>query len=168
MFKKIVAIIVLLVCLFSHFALIAAPPSEEEINNILTSAEALFKAMKAKQYPGIWDGLTAKTKQSILDAVSRESKRAGTEIARDKIAADFETGGIIARTYWDGYLYVFNPEMVLEQSKWTIGLVKSDKVEINILYKKSAKPAILQLFREDERWKVGLDETFGVRNMTLF
>jgi len=166
--KRIIAIIVLLTCLLSVSALFANPPSDEEINNILTSAEALFKAMKAKQYPDIWQGLTTKTKTSILDAVFKELKRAGAEMAREKIASDFEGGGAIARDYWNAYLLVFNPEMVLEQSKWTIGEVKKDKVEINILYKKSDKPAVLQLFRENERWKVGLNETFGARNMILF
>jgi len=60
---------------------------------------------------------------------------------------------------------MFNPEIVLNESKWSVRAVERDKAEINILYRKSTRPAILQLFREDERWKVGLQETFGTRNM---
>lgn len=166
--KRIIAIVLSLACLLSYSSLFANPPSEEEINNVLTSAEAVFKAMKAKQYPDIWHGLTTKTKTSILDAVFKESKKAGNEITREKIASDFERGGAVAQAYWNEYLFVFNPEMVLEQSKWTIGVVKKDKAEINILYKKSDRPAVLQLFRENERWRVGLNETFGARNMIPF
>jgi hypothetical protein len=166
--KRVIVIVALLACLLSDSAWCANSPSEEEINNVLTSAEVLFKAMKSKQYPDIWQGLTAKTKTSILDAVLKESKKAGTEMAREKIASDFEGGGAIAQAYWNAYLIVFNPEMVLEQSKWTIGAAEKDRVEINILYKKSNKPAVLQLFRENEKWKVGLNETFGTRSMILF
>lgn len=166
--KRIVVIVVVSFFVLSSSSLLANQASEEEINSILMSAEAVFKAMKAKQYPDIWYNLTTKTKASILDAVYKETKKAGAEITREKIAADFEGGGPVAQAYWKEYLFVFNPEMVLEQSKWTVGTVKKNNAEINILYKKSEKPAVLKLFRENEKWRVGLDETFGARNMIPF
>lgn len=147
------------------FPVRAGQPSDEEITPALNSAEFLFKAMQKKQYADIWESLTAKTKRSIVSAVFKSSQKAGEEIARDKIVADFSAGGKLAQSYWDGYLFVFNPQMVLEQSKWTLGKFKDDKVEINILYKKSENPAILQLFKENNEWKVGLSETFGGRAM---
>ena len=166
--KRNIAIITLFACLLSYSASYATPPSDEEMNLALASAETLFKAMRAKQYPEIWQGLTGKTKISILNAVFRELKKAGTELTREKIASDFESGGAVSRAYWDGYLLVFNPELVLEQSRWTLGPLRKDRAEINILYRKSDKPATLQLFKESNQWKVGLNETFGTRNIVPF
>jgi len=44
-----------------------------------------------------------------------------------------------------------------------MGAVK-DKIALIILrYKKSKKPAILQMYKEEDTWKVGLEETFSPR-----
>ena len=160
-FKPILAVILF----FFFFSPIYAKPSEEEINAVLASAEATFKAMKEKNYPAIWSSLTAKTKSSAVDAVYKTSRKANVELEKEKIVADFAKGGELAKAYWDGYLGVFDPDMVLEQSKWDIGTIGKDTAEVNILYRKSPKPAVLKLYREDSLWKVGLEETFGARNL---
>ena len=49
----------------------------------------------------------------------------------------------MAKAYWNSYLNAFDPDSVLEQSKWGMGAIKKDKAEISILYKESAKPAVL-------------------------
>jgi len=100
-----------------------------------------------------------------VEAVHGQSKRAGGELADDAIEADFVAGRAIAKAYWDGYLQVFRPDMVLEESQWTIGEFGKDKAEIYILYRKSERPAVLQMFKEGGAWKVGLDETFGARGI---
>ena len=149
-------------------AIAANTPSEDEVNIVLTSTESLFKAMQGKRFVVIWHLLTEKTKQSIVDAVYRELRKAGNPIERGKILKDFADGGQLAQSYWEAYLFVFNPEMVLEQSKWSVGEVRQNRVEINILFRKSEKPAVLQVYKESGEWKVGLNETFGTRNMMPF
>lgn len=74
----------------------------------------------------------------------------------------------MAKAYWNSYLNAFDPDRVLEQSKWDIGAIKKDKAEINILYKKSAKPAVLLIYMEGNVWEVGLEETFGSRNLLSY
>ncbi len=74
----------------------------------------------------------------------------------------------MAKAYWNSYLNAFDPDRVLEQSKWDIGAMKKDKAEINILYKKSAKPAVLLIYMEGNVWEVGLEETFGSRNLLSY
>jgi hypothetical protein len=71
----------------------------------------------------------------------------------------------LAKAHWNSYLNAFDPDSVLEQSKWGMGAIKKDKAEINILYKESAKPAVLILYMEGNLWKVGLEEAFGPRNL---
>jgi hypothetical protein len=74
----------------------------------------------------------------------------------------------LAKAYWNSYLNAFDPDRVLEQSKWDIGAMKKDKAEINILYKKSAKPAVLLIYMEGNVWEVGLEENFGSRNLLSY
>jgi len=143
----------------------AERPSDKEIDDVLACAETMFKAQKARQYPDIWNCLTKKSKRSIVEAVQGQSKRTGSELAEDAIEADFAAGAGIAKAYWDGYLRAFKPDMVLEESRWTIGGIGKEKAEIFILHRKSERPAVLQLFKEGGRWKVGLDETFGARSL---
>ncbi|MCK7512846.1 MAG: hypothetical protein MZV70_58365 [Desulfobacterales bacterium] len=43
-------------------------------------------------------------------------KERGREMgySREQIGVDFSTGGVIAQAYWNSYLDVFNPDIVLE------------------------------------------------------
>jgi hypothetical protein len=167
-FRKIIVFIIFLIVLSSFPSLQAATSTEEEVNKALLAAESLFKAMKEKQYAEIWKSITAKTKKSIVEDVYRAAKKSGEEIKLSIIENDFQAGGELAKAYWDAYLFVFDPEMALSQSKWTIGKISITDAEINILFRKSAKPAVLRLSRENGEWKVGLTETFGARNMIPF
>jgi hypothetical protein len=164
--RKYISVAIITSLLFVSTAL--TKPSEEEVSQVLTSAEMLFQAMADRNYTVIWQSLTAKTHQKTVDSVYKASSRKGIQIEKEEILADFVNGGEIAKAYWDSYLDVFDPEMALKQSKWTINKLKKDAAEINILYKKSPNPAILQLYREDNCWKVGLEETFGARDLIPF
>jgi len=164
-FRKVIAVLLLIACSQAMPQAWAAGPSEKEVDDVLACAESVFKAQKAKQYADVWRFLTVKTKKTIVDSVYRQAKQAGTEVEKNRIDSDFAAGGDIAKAYWDGYLLVFRPDMVLEESRWTIGEIRKDKAEIFILYRKSERPAVLKLFKEDGKWKVGLDETFGARSL---
>ncbi|MBN1381633.1 MAG: hypothetical protein JXA41_08160 [Deltaproteobacteria bacterium] len=143
-------------------------PLDEETSRVLKSAETLFQAMQDKNYCLIWQTLTHKTRQKIVDSVYKASTKKGLETVKDKILADFIEGGEIAKAYWNSYLHEFDPEIALRESKWTINKLEKDTAEINILYKKSPNPAVLQLYRENKAWKVGLEETFGARSLIPF
>jgi hypothetical protein len=121
--------------------------------------------MKEKNYPEVWRFLTAKTKAIIIDDVYDEAVKLSGEYSKEKISSDLVTGGPIAKAYWDSYLSIFNPDIVLEHSTWKINALKKEYAEINIHYKKSENPAILQMFKEDGIWKVGLEETFRTRKL---
>ncbi len=97
-FKPILAVIL---CFFFFSPAFAKPP-DEALNAVLTSAEATFKAMKEKNYPAIWKTLTAKTKNSAVDAVYKASRKEKVEYQKEIIIADFEKGGELAKAYWDG------------------------------------------------------------------
>ena len=81
---------------------------------------------------------------------------------RQQIETDFSIGGLIAKSYWDEYLFYFDPDTVLEQSKWEMGSIGKQQAEIILQYKKAEQPARLKMFKEENQWKVGLIETFGI------
>ena len=144
------------------FVLITALPvsaqMDKETDSILHAAEACFKAMKQKNYVGIWDTLSTKSRATILGDVT---KRAAGTYSRQQIETDFSAGGLIARSYWDEYLFYFDPDMALEQSTWEMGPVGRQQAEIIIQYRKAEQPARLKMFMEQGLWKIGLIETFG-------
>jgi hypothetical protein len=166
MTKKILLIAFLSVLFFPLAA--AADSMDQEWDSILHSAESLFKAMKGRQYPAIWASLSAVSKKGIVDSVYKASLKSGVAYSKEQIGTDFAIGGLVSRSYWNSYLNEFDPDMVLEESKWSTGFVRNGKAEIKIQYKKSEKPALLQMFKEDRAWKVGLEETFEGRKYLLF
>jgi len=165
---KNILLIAFLGVLFFPLAAAAADSMDREWDGILRSAESLFKAMKERQYPAIWGLLSAESKKSIVNSVYKASLKSGVAYSKEQIGTDFGIGGLIARSYWNSYLNEFDPDMALEESKWSVGFLRDGKAEIKILYKKSEKPALLQMFKEDGVWKVGLEETFEGRKYLLF
>ena len=137
------------------------------INNVLFSAESLFKALKEKNYVEVWNHLTVKSRNVIVDDVCRETEKLGGKCSKEQLNDDFTKGGSISKAYWDGYVAAFDPDMVLEHSTWKINLIQKEYAEVHILYKKSGKPAVLQIFKEDNKWKVGLEETFRTRKWLI-
>jgi len=159
--------VVLLVAAAVHFRLIPATAQSQSVSpaaeEVLGAAESVFKFMKAKDYPAIWQGLTVETKNEIVASVRKAVKKAGQEYTVEQLVQDFASGGPQAKAYWDAYLNVFNPDMVLEDCKWSMGPIEKNVAAVIVQYKKSDKPAILILKKEGGAWRLGLDETFGAR-----
>jgi hypothetical protein len=122
--------------------------------------------MKERNYTRIWLFLSNTSRNAIIEDTYRnmvrysKEKGKGMIYSRKQIRENFGSGGTIAQVYWNSYIEAFNPDMVLEQSKWEMGKVGKDKAEINIIYKKATRPAIIQMYKEDDIWRVGLTETF--------
>ena len=108
--------------------------------------------------------LTQKSKDVIInDVYKAEQRKVGSELTKESIASNFNNGGPLSRSYWNGFLDNFNPDTALTQSKWDIGKFEKDRGEIIIKYRKSEGPAVLQMYKEQGSWKVGLVETFWSR-----
>ncbi len=161
---KVLAIFLLVLSLCGS---VHAAGPDPEVEMILSSAESLFKAMKARNYKGVWDLLTVKSKDEIVKesykAIARfnAAAKSGNSVSKAEIEADLGSGGIMSKAYWDGYLENFNPDLVLEQSTWTMGKIEGNEAEVVIHYKKAEKPALVQMKKEGGKWKVGLMETFS-------
>jgi hypothetical protein len=134
-----------------------------DIDSVLSAAEAVFQNMSQAAYPALWAGLSSKSRQSIIKNVRKALGKGGLDYADERIGADFAAGGELARDYWTNYVLQFEPRLILEESKWTMGELKKDTAEIIIRYKKSDRNAVLKMFREEGAWKVGLEETFSTR-----
>jgi hypothetical protein len=139
---------------------------DDNIESSLSSAELLFKMMKSRDYPKIWSLLSNKSKDVIVDDVYKAEAKEGTVHSKENINNDFNSGGALSKAYWESLLEnmkPITPDTVLEQSKWDIGKFEENKGEIIIKYKKAEKPAVLIMFKEGGKWKVGFVETFWTR-----
>lgn len=163
--KYFIAICLIAGLTFHFVSVVSSENFSSERNNILFSAESLFKAMKGKEYTAIWKFLTIKSKKDIVKNVRKASAKTDIKYLREQISADFGIGGPLSKAYWDSYLAEFDPDMVLEHSRWEMGIIKNQKATIIIHYEKSKRPAILKLYKEEKIWKVGLEETFAARTI---
>ena len=116
--------------------------------------------MKEKNYPKIWTFLSVRSKNIIVDDVAKAEEKAGKKYTKEDIGKDFAVGSLLSRLYWNSYLENFNPDFVLQESRWEMGKIEKNRAEIIVLHKKSQAPAKLQMFKEEGRWMVGLEETF--------
>jgi len=161
--KKLTVIAIILGVLGNLYLVAHAADRNVEEGNILSSAESLFISMKDRNYPAIWDLLSVKSRDIIVSDVYGECRKSGCR--KEEIARDFTTGGPTAKSYWDSYLAEFDPDMVLEHSRWEMGAIKDKNAQINLYYKKSKNPAVLQMYKEEGTWRVGLEETFRARRL---
>jgi len=164
--KNLVIALAVVICLLSPRGAIGEI-RDNEVIPALEATESLFKAMKEKNYPKIWSLITKKSHQIIIDDVRKAIAKTGTDTAIDSLQSDFASGGRYAREYWDAYLRVFDPDIVLEQSKWEMGKIGKNEREIILRYRKSDHPAILKIYKEENSWKVGLEETFRPRRWLM-
>jgi len=152
---------------FGLACLLAVPAfarsDDEEINVIVTVAESLFTKLKQREHRLVWGLLTEKSRRTIADDTYKSVSAAGGSYSREQVEADFIRGGPVAEAYWRGYLQTFDPDHALTQSTWSMGLVKNDRAEIKLLYKRSENPAVLKMFKEGGVWKFGLVESFWSR-----
>jgi len=157
--------VALALCLLLPVALpVFAQTDGRETDAVLAAAETFFVKLKSKEYRTVWEFLTEKSQETIVRDTYKSFSKAVVKHSREEIAADFRRGEGVAGEYWQGYLGAFDPDLALNQSAWSIGMLRKERAEIRLLYKKAKEPAVLRMFREKGRWKVGLVETFWSRN----
>jgi hypothetical protein len=156
---KVAAVVVCLTLAISLAPVVTYAAPKDETEAVLQSAESFFKAMKQRNYLTVWKLLSNKSRTAIVEDTA---KRATGVYSKEQIEADFSIGGLIAKSYWNEYLFQFNPDTVLEQSKWEMGPITRQQAEIILQYRKAEQPARLKMFKEDNQWRVGLIETFGM------
>jgi hypothetical protein len=140
-----------------------ADDKDKTWSDILTSTETVFMSMRESNYPEVWRNLSEFSKKTIIDETFKEIEKTQELISAERIRLDFEYGGPISISYWKGFLSNFNPRIVLEESRWEKGRLFVDRAELVLIHRLSDKPAILKLFHENGKWKVGLVETFWGR-----
>ena len=133
------------------------------INTVLYSAEVFFISIKESDFESSWDLLSEKSKNKIINEIYDVSRDNGAEIEKDDIRRSFRQNGLIASNFWNSARSKFDPDMVLEDSRWEIGSIKNSKAEIIITYKESSRPSKLKMYKERDVWRVGLVETFWPR-----
>ena len=158
LYKKI--LIVLVSLLMPAALLYGSQDVTPDMDVMLKSAESVFKSMQARQYAQIWQQLTLKSRQTIVADTFKAIKANQGNATRERIEQGFIAGDELGKTYWDSFLKNFDPALILDQSVWEIELAKKDKARIKVIFRKSKRPAILKMFKEEGVWKIGLTESF--------
>jgi hypothetical protein len=138
-----------------------AAPGQE--NRILGAGEKPFLLMNRKDYRAVWSSISRRSQDAIVQDVLVACRGLTVQCSRDELRADFARGGPSATVYWENYLANFDPNTVLRDSRWSMGAVGPDEAEIIVRHKDADREAILKIVREDGAWKLGLEESFGVR-----
>jgi hypothetical protein len=163
--KYIVILIFISILQFKPY-LFAGTLFDSNVESALSSAELLFKMLKSGNYPKIWSLLSQKSRDVIVDDVYKAGTDEGVVHLKENINKDFNSGGTLAKAYWESLLEnmrPITPDTVLEQSKWDAGKFEGNEGKIIIKYKKAENPAVLMMFKENGTWKVGFVETFWTR-----
>ncbi|NOZ68744.1 MAG: hypothetical protein GXP46_05770, partial [Deferribacteres bacterium] len=129
---------------------------------VLESAEEFFVSLESGRYDTAWELLSEKSREAIIEDVYQASLKIRKDIRKDVIIRDFSSRGVIFNSYWRAFVNNLDTSIILERSRWEIGYLKSAEAEILISYK-GAPPARLKMFKENRKWKVGLDETFRTK-----
>lgn len=136
----------------------------DDQSNALDNADNFFKSLDNKEYQQAWKLLSEESKKKILDDIIDSYKSAKMPAPTKKdLDSDFVVCGTVCESYWDGFLVVFRPKEVLENSEWSVPLIKNKYIEIHIINAKATKPAILKMYKEKGQWNVGLTESFWLR-----
>ena len=160
---RIQAVIIAVLCLLAFPAVMMAAEDPKETAEILDAAEAVFQNMAKRDLPALWRGLTAETQRNIIRNVRKAEGKIGRDHAEEQLRSIFQNGEALAREYWEAYLFQFDPKTILNESRWSMGPVNKNRADIILRHQKSDHDALLKMFREEGRWKVGLDETFSTR-----
>jgi hypothetical protein len=160
---RIQAVILAILCFLAFPAVTMAAEDPKETEQILDAAEAVFQNMEKRDLPALWRGLTAETQRSIMRNVRKAEGKIGHDHTEEQLRSVFQNGEALAREYWEAYLTQFDPKTILNESRWSMGSVNKNRAEIILRHRKSDHDALLKMFREEGRWKVGLDETFSTR-----
>jgi len=160
----------LLSVIFPLFLCFAIPctlkaQDNDSIKAVLDSAEKYFILLRAREYKDVWGLLSEKSQKTIIKDVYKASNKIGANTTIEDIRRDFDNSGLISRNYWNAFLDTFDPALILEESRWEIGFIEAKEAEIIIKYRKSEQSARLKLFKENNKWKVGLVETFWTRKL---
>lgn len=133
---------------------------DPEVVDLFMAARAFFKTIESKDYSGVWESITAESRDKIIDAIYKEQKNTGEFSTRETIRSDFDRCGPVCNSFWNAYFMAFDPESALKVSRWDLGYIKKRKAEIWITHLRADRPAKVKLFREEGKWKIGVMESF--------
>jgi hypothetical protein len=141
--------------------LVASTTAASDADEVLGRGETFFRLLKEKNYGTLWGYLSKRSQATIIgDTMKNLGGASDVAVRKAEIEKDFSGAGNIARAYWSGFLAVFNPDSVLDESRWTIESVKKESAVIVLRHRKAEAPVQMRMVKEDGLWRIGLVETF--------
>jgi|GEM_PF-547738 len=141
----------------------AGVSADEEVPIFAAAEKTLTLLNEREDYRAVWDSISNKSKDGIINDVMRACGSLKLRCDSTALRADFEKGGPDAVIYWQNFLAAFDPNSILVDSKWRLGAAGPAQADIIIRHRDSDREAVLKIVKEDGVWKLGLEESFGVR-----
>jgi hypothetical protein len=131
-------------------------------DEVLTAANSFFVNLKEKKFVDVWESITVKSRDTIINDVYKEINKTETKVGKGLVTDDFNNNGELSRSYWNSFLKNFDPDTILEKSVWSIGKIKGDTATIILKNKMSENNSELKLYKENGKWHFGLVESFWI------
>lgn len=154
-----IILVFILSCLLSFPYYVHAEDHSGSVPLILHAAEQFFIYLNERDYKAAWELMTAKSHQAIINDIYKTSADRGVDIKREVISRDIHNNGILLNSYWKAFMTNFDPDVVLNDRVWEFEKIESDYAVILLKKKGITK---LKMYKESERWKVGLVETLWI------
>ncbi|MGV8080481.1 MAG: hypothetical protein AB2L22_10570 [Syntrophales bacterium] len=142
--------------------------SPEEEHAILSAAEKTFLCLNEKRYRDVWESISRKSRDAVIRDVLDACEAFHIRCDEMKIRESFARGGPDALIYWENFLSAFDPNSVIRESRWMMGKSGAEEADIAVLHRDSDREAVFRVVKEDGVWKMGLEESFGVRKRMLW
>jgi hypothetical protein len=140
----------------------------DEEQSILSAAEKTFLCMSEKRYGELWESISRRSKEAVVRDVLDACDVMHIRCDGTKLRMSFANEGPDAVIYWENFLAAFDPNSVIRESRWMMGKAGAEKAEIIVFHRDSDREAVLKVVKEDGVWKMGLEESFGVRKRMLW
>lgn len=141
--------------------------SPDEQGPVFSAVEKTFVLMGERKSRELWESISRKSRDGIVNDILRSCEARKISCDGEGLRADFARGGPAATIYWANYLGTFDPNSILKDSTWRLGAVTSREADVVIRHKDAERDAIIKVVKEDGAWKMGLEESFGVRKWMM-
>ena len=129
-------------------------------DRVVETAESFFVDLKERSFDSVWESLSSRSRERIVDDVFRSAKRGSRTLAKSDVEDDFASGGLLFMSYWNSFRAGIDVDSVLDHDIWKVESIDNKEAVVNIIHPESKGLTRFKLFREQGRWKVGLVETF--------
>lgn len=135
---------------------------DKDTLDALDRTNLFFEEMQNRNYSELWSYLTITSQKKIISDILTHADPKDN-LTNEKVAKDFAKCAELCVSYWTGFLYYFDPDLVLEKTEWNISEASPEYVEVELINSETQAQSLLKIYKEKGIWQFGLTESFWIR-----